>query len=1400
MPPKKSKKNETPPPVANQGKKNTGRKHIVKSGNVGNNTKNANDDQQPSEKKSIFGDWTGKVPVSLLHEHCQKQGWEKPTFDMARRKQGFIGTVRLGKRNKKTAQIQTVTLTPPQDLCLPTAIEARHLAATFALHRINSHMPMYRILPPQHRDYWQQFERLKTKDNAWQYVPDPFGVQPPAPSTKSSSAMDRRPVRESANAAIPLSQQQASRLKADQLEDDDDDNNRNKRRAGNTALDEKLRKYWESLPAVHMSSENRELVEDVVKKSNIVYQPVGTTIAAEERKEIEEGLVRMGFRPSHVDEALEYCSDMAMALDWLCLHVPEDDLPPTFMHANYKPTMTTISHTTQSLGRDWLIKRMTGFGYPANICQEAMEQCQNDDLKALGLLQWRLAHGDEPMPTSTQQEEALAVDAEELETIWQEEAVALESIYGSNFEKLLTEEDKQKRLQFRISLHANITHRGKTRQVPVILESTFAKDSQYPNTLPIFTVVCDKLPSYLKLSLIKGVIAEAEKNLGLPMVYMCAEWLQEHVDDYIANPPKLRDITEGIASIVALPQSSSAQKKKRRKNGAEERRNRLSKEDHAKISQQLKDDLHTMRASDAYAPLGKVRSKLPAESFQPKVVQAVLENQVSIVCGETGCGKTTQVPQFILDTEIENNRGSTCNIICTQPRKVAAIGVAERVAAERCEKIGGSVGYAVRGETKASSQTRLQFVTTGVLLRRLHSDPSLGGISHVLIDEVHERSVDSDFLLIILRQVLKKRKDLKVVLMSATINQQVFADYFGGAPAIEIPGFTHPVKDYYLEDVISMTSYVSRLPMPKQVDKGEKGSQWAQWQLQLLDEGYDEQTVQTMARYRNQDKIDYDLITHVVKHIVENGTVRIDHGAQPAILVFMPGAMEIRRCVEALQGALLPRSSATERYAILPLHANLSPQEQTSVFKKVSPEVCKIVVATNVAETSITIDGVVYVIDAGRVKETQYDPSNSMMRLVETWASRASCKQRRGRAGRTRPGECYKIFSRDTEARKMHAQQVPELLRTPLEQLCLQVKSMGEFDVKSFLGNAIDPPSVAALESAIRTLQAVDAIETSPRGELTPLGKHMASIPADLRIGKMLLMGSIFSCLDSILTIASIMSLKSPFTAPMERREEARQCRERFALGSKSDWITDMNAYERWHQIVKGGGKGGGMREARRFCEENFLSFATLSEIGSLRRQYADALADIGFYDRRCGDAYNRNHGNVNLVKSIVFGGLNPNVAKIRMPDAKYDKVLSGTVEREKEAREIKFFTKEDGRVFLHPSSILFGCNSYNSSFLTYFSRIETSKVFIRDGMEVPSYAVLFFGGRVDIDHFGRGLKVGQDGWIKFRAWARIGVLVNQLKRLLHAELDSKIQDPGIDVSASRVVQTMISLITNNGV
>lgn len=390
------------------------------------------------------------------------------------------------------------------------------------------------------------------------------------------------------------------------------------------------------------------------------------------------------------------------------------------MHANYNPTMTTISQTTQSLGRNWLLKRMTEYGYSNSLCEKALEQFDYDESKALALLQWCLVHGEEPMP---QKEEGH--DAEELKDMRKEELEALGSIYGNRLQHR-TEKDKDEE-------HISVQLEAPWKKLT--LDVIIPEGSNYPYTVPLMTIQCEDMPSYLKLSVIKGLVLEAEATVGMPLIYTCVEWLQEHIDGIVANPPKLREITEGMSmAMLAAPRVDNSKKRK-------PKRSRLSAAENEAISKRLKEDLEKMHASDQYnTSIRGVREKLPADGFKAKVLEAVYGNQTSIVSGETGCGKTTQVPQFILDEEISNGRGATCNIICTQPRKVAAIGVADRVATERCEKVGQTVGYAVRGDTKASKDTRLQFVTTGVLLRRLQSDPQLEGVSHVLVDEVHERS------------------------------------------------------------------------------------------------------------------------------------------------------------------------------------------------------------------------------------------------------------------------------------------------------------------------------------------------------------------------------------------------------------------------------------------------------------------------------------------------------------------------------------------------------------------------------------------------------------------------------------------------------------------------------------
>jgi HrpA-like RNA helicase len=368
-------------------------------------------------------------------------------------------------------------------------------------------------------------------------------------------------------------------------------------------------------------------------------------------------------------------------------------------------------------------------------------------------------------------------------------------------------------------------------------------------------------------------------------------------------------------------------------------------------------------------------------------------------------GKTTQVPQIILDDLIWKNRGAEANMIVTQPRRISAIGVSERVAAERCEKVGETTGYSIRLENKRSSKTRILLCTTGILLRRLQCDPDLASVSHIFVDEVHERDLNTDFLLIILKELLARRKSLKLVLMSATLNAQAFSSYFGNCPVVSIPGRTHPVTENRLEDVLTLTGYKVP-PGSDYVLKTPTNNlpQFSKSKLrQLYHPKYPSSVIESLAIV-DETVINYELLALLLQRI----TMGEDDGA---ILVFMPGLAEITKAIEELCKKPLFHSS---KVVIYPLHSALSTAEQTSVFDVPPVGIRKIVVSTNIAETSITIEGmyhnysvflavllltvslwtpdIVFVVDCGRVKENRKDELNEMPTLVETWVSRASSK------------------------------------------------------------------------------------------------------------------------------------------------------------------------------------------------------------------------------------------------------------------------------------------------------------------------------------------------------------------------------------------------------------------------
>ncbi|CAL1536289.1 unnamed protein product [Lymnaea stagnalis] len=679
------------------------------------------------------------------------------------------------------------------------------------------------------------------------------------------------------------------------------------------------------------------------------------------------------------------------------------------------------------------------------------------------------------------------------------------------------------------------------------------------------------------------------------------------------------------------------------------------------------------QSSAGYQHMQAERQKLPVWDMRHEITQLVEDNQVVIISGMTGCGKTTQVPQFLLDKALMSESFNT-NIVCTQPRRVSAMSVAERVASERVEPLGKSVGYQIRLEGMSSIFTRLLFCTTGIILRRLEGDWNIEGVTHIIIDEVHERTVESDFLLLIVKDMLERRPDLKVILMSATMNAQLFSDYFGGCPVIEIPGRMFDVKQLFLEDVIEFTKYKisndSKYARSKSELYNTSSSSYRATSAPVSDKIPDSKlsTLQLKSRYSsrsmstvhtlstmNLEEINFDLVVDLIQWIVRGAHGFPRHGA---VLVFLPGYQEIQTVYDHLLGSAQFRDQS--RYKIIPLHSTLSSDEQYSVFAPPAPGVTKIVLSTNIAETSITIDDVVYIVDVGKVKETRYDQTKSMESLDLVWVSKTNAVQRMGRAGRVKDGVCFHLFTSNQYHHHLREQQVPEIQRTCLEQLVIRTKVLSMFKsqvVGKILERLIEAPTPDAVTGAVQRLTDLGALDANE--ELTPLGYHVGSLPVDVRIGKLMLFGAIFRCLDSTLTIAATLSFKSPFYSPFNKKDEATKMKKEFAK-QDSDHLTMLNAYKKWCKVK-------GSRSCYNFCRDNFLSYKTLQMLCSLKQQYVELLSDIGFIRpgirlrdviraardgsdgvaEITGPEANVNNDNSHLLSAMLVAALYPNIIKV---------------------------------------------------------------------------------------------------------------------------------------------------------
>ncbi|KAH8607457.1 Double stranded RNA binding motifDEAD DEAH box helicase Helicase conserved C terminal domain [Trypanosoma vivax] len=631
-------------------------------------------------------------------------------------------------------------------------------------------------------------------------------------------------------------------------------------------------------------------------------------------------------------------------------------------------------------------------------------------------------------------------------------------------------------------------------------------------------------------------------------------------------------------------------------------------------ARQMRNQLCALRADPRYLELyhGR-RSSLAITSVMPHILAGLGRNRVIVVCGTTGCGKTTQVPQHILDSEIMAGRGDSCCVLVTQPRRLTAFSVAERIASERLTEVGGDVGYAVRLDARPGRHITL--CTTGVLLQMLAGMPSLDAVSHLVIDEVHERDINCDVLLALVKDLLESGRNprLKVVLMSATMQSDMFSRYFDKAPVVKVDGAAYPVEVRYLNDI---ANFMHNHPWARGTAYGSTMFRYLETEIGRNRCGATDGAAgfkSDTSLLGRPPKTDYGLVAQLISISV---AVDLKNDAVgKSILVFLPGWKELVATKQAVEN--LPEG---QRYHIILLHSSVDGAKQRECFAPAPLGKVKVVLATNIAESGITIDDAAVVIDTGLIKQSAWVSNHCSGRYgvehqaKDSWtssstayatqlslqyASRANCTQRKGRAGRTQGGVCYRLFPREVWS-VLPLHQEAEIHRVPLTQVLLKLLALGHSKPKDKLKTFIEPPAEQNVESSMRQLQSLGAVAADER--LTPLGLYLSRLPCEPTVAKMIMMGAVLRCLDSTLTMAATGDI-SPFISNREVTFEVRQKRHALAMESQSDHISMLNAYNAFCAC----------RGDVCFARENLLSVTNMKLISRYKQQYRDVLRRSGF-------------------------------------------------------------------------------------------------------------------------------------------------------------------------------------------
>ncbi|KAM9844332.1 ATP-dependent RNA helicase DHX30 [Aulostomus maculatus] len=749
--------------------------------------------------------------------------------------------------------------------------------------------------------------------------------------------------------------------------------------------------------------------------------------------------------------------------------------------------------------------------------------------------------------------------------------------------------------------------------------------------------------------------------------------------------------------------------------------------------------------------------ELPVDAHRQRLVSAVQSSKVVVIAGETGCGKTTRIPRFLLEERVRGGEGAECNILVTQPRRISAVSVAHRVAQELGPNLKHSVGYQVRLESRPPDHSggAMLFLTVGVLLRKLQSNPTLEGISHVIVDEVHERDINTDLLLALLRTSLTKNPNLRVVLMSATGDNIRLAEYFGGAPIVKVPGFMHPVRERYLTDVLLQMG--RSLPTEESEKPKKKG-----WEVSP----------------------DLDLVADVIEHIDK-------HGEPGAILCFLSGWQDIKAVKEKLEQASHFSSGSQ---MILPLHSSLSVAEQQRVF--VHPQVGqrKIVLTTNIAETSVTIDDVVHVVDTGTHKEHFYDPSTKISSLDTTWISQSNVTQRKGRAGRCQPGQSYHLFSK-TEMEAMTPFPIPEIMRTSLENLVVQTKIHSpNCKAADFLSQVLDSPEKQAVEDAVQKLQVIGVLDKNEK--LTTLGERVASISCDPQLGKALVLSAMFRCVLPMLSIVASLA-RDPFHNSLQNRALVSQAKESLNDSSYSDYLVFSRAVLGWRQLQRNIDRA----DRDNYLEKYKLSRAGLRFIKGLMSQFSENMCDAGLVSqaKAChhhSSLYNEHSDQDELLKAVLLAGLYPNLIQVR----------KGIVTKTGRFRPNQLALRTlSGPVLLHQTTVNRGKKVFPSRWMTFFTAVKSNEVvFIRDSSVVHPLALLLLtecditetvsGDMVEVSLCGNSL-------VRCSMPEKTWELLWELRMSIHMMLYRNLKNPNKAVTSKgqdgRLISLLVELLNN---